>query len=193
MHRKQMSYNRLTRTHSNTYTVLLHSRRQHTFTQKQKKEATLTDKEADRPVGQMCVGPGGAARSARPGRSYLRPRDALAGKPQSVRAAVPRLRAPGVLVGTTFVLSSCRLGIWLLLLVCAVSLGLVCAFLLLSLFYALWLGTDHRPSSTSRRGPNSKRQLSAYSVFNPGCQALPGALKAEQLERELMYGPAGCK
>uniref|UniRef100_UPI00358F641F SAYSvFN domain-containing protein 1 n=1 Tax=Myxine glutinosa TaxID=7769 RepID=UPI00358F641F len=86
-----------------------------------------------------------------------------------------------------------RLGIWLLLLICAVSLGLVSAFLMLSLFYALWLGTGYGPSSTTTRGPNSRRQLSAYSVFNPGCQALPGTLKAEQLERELMYGPAGCK
>ncbi|TRZ17681.1 hypothetical protein HGM15179_009399 [Zosterops borbonicus] len=42
------------------------------------------------------------------------------------------------------------------------------------------------------RGPAERRpgELSAYSVFNPGCAAIAGTLTAEQLERELHYGPA---
>ncbi|KAF4798734.1 SAYSvFN domain-containing protein 1 [Turdus rufiventris] len=42
------------------------------------------------------------------------------------------------------------------------------------------------------RGPAERRpgELSAYSVFNPGCAAIAGTLTAEQLERELHYRPA---
>ncbi|CAM4648914.1 SAYSvFN domain-containing protein 1 [Lepidochelys kempii] len=73
--------------------------------------------------------------------------------------------------------------LWLVLLGLAAELqfGLPC--FVLSLFYWLYAGT---------RGPGERRpgERSAYSVFNPGCQAIQGTLTAEQLERELHYGPA---
>ncbi|XP_067420868.1 SAYSvFN domain-containing protein 1 [Emydura macquarii macquarii] len=73
--------------------------------------------------------------------------------------------------------------LWLVLLGLAAELqfGLPC--FVLSLFYWLYAGT---------RGPGRRRpgEMSAYSVFNPGCQALQGTLTAEQLERELRYAPA---
>ncbi|XP_024059233.2 SAYSvFN domain-containing protein 1 [Terrapene carolina triunguis] len=73
--------------------------------------------------------------------------------------------------------------LWLVLLGLAAELqfGLPC--FVLSLFYWLYAGM---------RGPGERRpgERSAYSVFNPGCQAIQGTLTAEQLERELLYGPA---
>lgn len=36
----------------------------------------------------------------------------------------------------------------------------------------------------TRTGPKKEGEISAYSVFNPGCEAIEGTLKAEQLERE---------
>lgn len=39
--------------------------------------------------------------------------------------------------------------------------------------------------SKSRRKPWER---SAYSVFNPGCEAIDGTLNAEQFEREIRHG-----
>lgn len=76
-----------------------------------------------------------------------------------------------------------KLLLWLVLLGLAAELqfGLPC--FVLSLFYWLRAGM---------RGPGERRprETSAYSVFNPGCRAIPGTLTAEQLERELHYRPA---
>ncbi|CAM9733530.1 unnamed protein product [Lampetra fluviatilis] len=36
--------------------------------------------------------------------------------------------------------------------------------------------------------PQARGTLSAYSVFNPGCRPLLGAITTEQLEREMGYG-----
>ena len=40
----------------------------------------------------------------------------------------------------------------------------------------------------TRTGPRTNK-LSAYSVFNPGCERIDGTLTAEQFEKELRYGP----
>ena len=48
----------------------------------------------------------------------------------------------------------------------------------------------------SLRGGSNKRrpnELSAYSVFNKNFEAIDGTLSAEQLERELRYGPNSVK
>lgn len=52
-------------------------------------------------------------------------------------------------------------------------------FLLLSLFYFMWASMQG-----SRRRP---WEPSAYSVFNEGCEAIDGTLKAEQFDRELRF------
>ncbi|KAJ8009363.1 hypothetical protein DPEC_G00088110 [Dallia pectoralis] len=46
-------------------------------------------------------------------------------------------------------------------------------------------------SSLGLRSPTARQpgELSAYSVFNPDCQPLLGALTAEQLEGEMGYRP----
>ncbi|XP_040207773.1 SAYSvFN domain-containing protein 1 [Rana temporaria] len=71
--------------------------------------------------------------------------------------------------------------LWLVLLGLFVELEFGLAYFVLSMFYWLYEGT---------RGPGQKRkgEKSAYSVFNPGCEAIDGTLTAEQFERELQYG-----
>ncbi|NXP56119.1 SMDC1 protein, partial [Heliornis fulica] len=73
--------------------------------------------------------------------------------------------------------------LWAVLLALFVELELGLPYFVLSLLYWMHAGT---------RGPSERRQgeLSAYSVFNPGCAAIAGTLTAEQLERELHYRPA---
>ncbi|NXV71838.1 SMDC1 protein, partial [Atlantisia rogersi] len=73
--------------------------------------------------------------------------------------------------------------LWAVLLALFVELELGLPYFILSLLYWMYAGT---------RGPAERRQgeLSAYSVFNPGCTAIAGTLTAEQLERELHYRPA---
>ncbi|XP_069707112.1 SAYSvFN domain-containing protein 1 [Phaenicophaeus curvirostris] len=72
--------------------------------------------------------------------------------------------------------------LWAVLLALFAELELGLPFFVLSLLYWMYAGT---------RGPAERRpgELSAYSVFNPGCAAIAGTLTAEQLERELHYRP----
>ncbi|XP_012671183.1 SAYSvFN domain-containing protein 1 [Clupea harengus] len=72
--------------------------------------------------------------------------------------------------------------LWLVLLGLFSELDFGLPFFLISLFYWLYEGL---------RAPTERRQgeLSAYSVFNPDCQPLLGALTAEQLEGEMGYRP----
>nr|DBA27368.1 TPA: hypothetical protein GDO54_011527 [Pyxicephalus adspersus] len=56
------------------------------------------------------------------------------------------------------------------------------AYFVLSMFYWLYEGTR-------RPGQRKKGEKSAYSVFNPGCEAIEGTLTAEQFERDLQYRP----
>lgn len=73
--------------------------------------------------------------------------------------------------------------LWAVLLALFAELELGLPYFVLSLLYWMYAGT---------RGPAERRrgELSAYSVFNPGCAAIAGTLTAEQLERELYYRPA---
>lgn len=72
--------------------------------------------------------------------------------------------------------------LWLVLLGLFVELEFGLAYFVLSLFYWMYVGT---------RGPEEKKEgeRSAYSVFNPGCEAIQGTLTAEQLESELLFRP----
>ncbi|XP_050804604.1 SAYSvFN domain-containing protein 1 [Gopherus flavomarginatus] len=104
------------------------------------------------------------------------------GSPQDVAAGAPAPAPWGARALLSHV-ALLKFLLWLVLLGLAAELqfGLPC--FVLSLFYWLHAGM---------RGPGERRpgERSAYSVFNPGCQAIQGALTAEQLERELHYGPA---
>ncbi|KAM4770826.1 SAYSvFN domain-containing protein 1 [Rhinophrynus dorsalis] len=72
--------------------------------------------------------------------------------------------------------------LWLVLLCLFIELEFGMAYFILSMFYWLYEGT---------RAPRARRkgEKSAYSVFNPGCEAIQGTLTAEQFERELQYRP----
>ncbi|XP_053161161.1 SAYSvFN domain-containing protein 1 [Hemicordylus capensis] len=72
--------------------------------------------------------------------------------------------------------------LWLVLLGLFVELEFGLPYFVLSMFYWIYIGT---------RGPGEKKngERSAYSVFNPGCEAIQGTLTAEQFERELQYRP----
>lgn len=72
--------------------------------------------------------------------------------------------------------------LWLVLLGLFLELELGLPYLVVSSLY--WLCTGTRGLGQRRYG-----EMSAYSVFNPGCQAIQGTLTAEQLERELHYRP----
>lgn len=45
----------------------------------------------------------------------------------------------------------------------------------------------------TRTRPKKKGEVSAYSVFNENCQSIDGTLKAEELERQMLYGAAGAR
>ncbi|CAH0385458.1 unnamed protein product [Bemisia tabaci] len=53
-------------------------------------------------------------------------------------------------------------------------------FVILSGFVIIWANT--------RTSPKKPGEISAYSVFNPNCEAIQGSLDAKQLEREMLYG-----
>ncbi|XP_029820965.1 LOW QUALITY PROTEIN: SAYSvFN domain-containing protein 1 [Manacus vitellinus] len=73
--------------------------------------------------------------------------------------------------------------LWAVLLALFAELELGLPYFVSSLLYWMYAGT---------RGPAERRpgELSAYSVFNPGCAAIPGTLTASKLERSLHYRPA---
>eukprot|EP00062_Callorhinchus_milii_P006726 gi/632947565/ref/XP_007889110.1/ PREDICTED: SAYSvFN domain-containing protein 1 [Callorhinchus milii] len=72
--------------------------------------------------------------------------------------------------------------LWLVLLGLFIELEFGLVYFLISMFYWIYVGT--RDSSKKKEG-----EASAYSVFNPGCEAIEGSLTAEQFERELQYRP----
>ncbi|XP_077138157.1 SAYSvFN domain-containing protein 1 isoform X3 [Ranitomeya variabilis] len=72
--------------------------------------------------------------------------------------------------------------LWLALLGLFVELEFGLVYFILSMFYWLYEGTR-------RPGLRKRGEKSAYSVFNPGCEAIQGTLTAEQFERELQYRP----
>ncbi|CAL8317200.1 unnamed protein product [Merluccius merluccius] len=75
-----------------------------------------------------------------------------------------------------------KLLLWLVLLGLFAELDFGLPFFLVSLFYWMYVGLR----SPAARQPG---ELSAYSVFNPGCRPLLGAITAEQLEGEMGYRP----
>lgn len=54
-------------------------------------------------------------------------------------------------------------------------------YLLFSALFGIYFNT--------RTGPKRKGEVSAYSVFNENCESIKGTLTAEQLQREMIYGP----
>ncbi|XP_033916696.1 SAYSvFN domain-containing protein 1 [Melopsittacus undulatus] len=107
-------------------------------------------------------------------------RDTTAERPGGGCQAPPGEAVAPVSAGLLLVL---KVLLWAVLLALFVELELGLPYFVLSLLYWMYAGT---------RGPDERRQdeLSAYSVFNPGCVPIRGTLTVEQLERELYYRPA---
>ncbi|XP_031634144.1 uncharacterized protein LOC116347611 [Contarinia nasturtii] len=63
----------------------------------------------------------------------------------------------------------------------AIELKFGIVYLLFSALFGIYFNT--------RTEPKRKGEISAYSVFNANCESIKGTLKAEQLEREMIYGP----
>ncbi|CDW54835.1 SAYSvFN domain containing protein [Trichuris trichiura] len=68
--------------------------------------------------------------------------------------------------------------LWLLLLSVAIYVEFGCVYALSSAFVILWLNTSRR----KKQNEAQQQQLSAYSVFNPNCERLPGQITAEHFE-----------
>ncbi|ODM95286.1 SAYSvFN domain-containing protein 1 [Orchesella cincta] len=69
---------------------------------------------------------------------------------------------------------------WLLVYVGFVKIGFGAVYFAISLLIFIYWNT--RKSRRRRKG-----EVSAYSVFNRDCQAIDGTLKAEHLEKQLLY------
>lgn len=70
--------------------------------------------------------------------------------------------------------------LWITLYTIAIHLEFGTVYFIVSFLYAIWRNTG--------TGPKKDGEVSAYSVFNPNCEAIDGTLKAEQFEQELRYG-----
>lgn len=66
--------------------------------------------------------------------------------------------------------------IWLLFLLWAFSIGFFTVIFMATIFIALYLSL----------GKKKKGEVSAYSVFNPGCKRLLGQITPEHFERDIM-------
>ncbi|CAH7463885.1 SAYSvFN domain-containing protein 1 [Phodopus roborovskii] len=98
--------------------------------------------------------------------------------PQSAVVRLHSSQRQSLLSNITFL----KVLLWLVLLGLFVELEFGLPYFVLSMFYWMYVGT---------RGPEEKKEgeKSAYSVFNPGCEAIQGTLTAEQLEHELQLRP----
>ncbi|KAK4005469.1 hypothetical protein OUZ56_007179 [Daphnia magna] len=70
--------------------------------------------------------------------------------------------------------------LWVVLYLLCLELEFGALYVILSAFYIIF--------TNFRNGQRKPWEPSAYSVFNPGCEAIDGTLKPEQFEREIRYG-----
>lgn len=75
--------------------------------------------------------------------------------------------------------------LWVTLYVIAVEYEFGAVYFILSTLVFIWLNT--------RSKPKQQGEPSAYSVFNPNCEAIEGTLDASQFEREIIYGIGGTR
>lgn len=75
--------------------------------------------------------------------------------------------------------------LWVTLYVIALEYEFGAVYFVLSALVFVCLNT--------RSGPKRHGEPSAYSVFNPNCEAIEGTLDASQFEKEIRYGIAGAR
>ena len=74
--------------------------------------------------------------------------------------------------------------IWVCFLIASYLCELFLPFLVISLLCLIYY------KGTSKDSANEKGMLSAYSVFNPGCQEIQGTVNASKLQKEMMMVPS---
>ncbi len=79
-----------------------------------------------------------------------------------------------------WILLMLKISLWVVLFLLSLELELGAIFVLVSAFYLIF--------TNFRTGQRKPWEPSAYSVFNPGCEAIDGSLKPEQFEKEIRYG-----
>lgn len=75
--------------------------------------------------------------------------------------------------------------LWVTLYMIALEYEFGAVYFILSALVFIWLNT--------RSEPKRRDEPSAYSVFNPNCEAIEGTLDASQFEREIRYGIGGAR
>lgn len=80
----------------------------------------------------------------------------------------------------TRVLLALKIILWIVLCLLSIEVEFGAVFTVLSIFYVIL--------TNMRDGRRRAGEPSAYSVFNPGCEAIDGTLNADQFERELRHG-----
>ncbi|KAL2715117.1 SAYSvFN domain-containing protein 1 [Vespula squamosa] len=75
--------------------------------------------------------------------------------------------------------------LWVTLYIIAIEIEFGAVYFVISTLVLICLNTRSRPKK--------KGELSAYSVFNPNCEAIEGTLDASQFEREIRYGPSSVR
>ncbi|KAL0110586.1 hypothetical protein PUN28_013878 [Cardiocondyla obscurior] len=78
-----------------------------------------------------------------------------------------------------YVIYSLYIAVWITLYIIALKYEFGAVYFVLSALLFVCLNT--------RSGPKKRGELSAYSVFNPNCEAIEGTLDASQFEREIGY------
>ena len=73
---------------------------------------------------------------------------------------------------------------WTCLLSASFFCGLLLPFMITSTLCLLYF------KGTSKDSENERGRLSAYSVFNPGCQEIQGTVNASKLQQEMMMVPS---
>ncbi|XP_057371985.1 SAYSvFN domain-containing protein 1-like [Daphnia carinata] len=79
-----------------------------------------------------------------------------------------------------YVLLCLKIILWMVLYLLCLELEFGALYVILSAFYLIF--------TNFRTGQRKPWEPSAYSVFNPGCEAIDGSLKPEQFEKEIRYG-----
>ncbi|XP_014477557.1 PREDICTED: uncharacterized protein LOC106745982 [Dinoponera quadriceps] len=75
--------------------------------------------------------------------------------------------------------------LWIILYIIAIEYEFGAVYFILSTLIFIWLNTKSEPKQQG--------ELSAYSVFNPNCEAIEGTLDASQFEKEIKYGIGGTR
>lgn len=75
--------------------------------------------------------------------------------------------------------------IWVTLYIYFLSIQFGAVFFVLSALVGIFLNTRTRPKK--------KGEVSAYSVFNENCVSIDGTLKAEQIEKQMLFGAGAAR